>query len=167
LALIEKGIAIASTQEALPHGWDTAGKAAAGNTLSRTNPPCSTTESRSLGLCAEAAAKQQRDFYAQVDARRCHYGLQQLGTANVLENSDTATTTKTYMLCAIRQCGVLGFRFGTTTSTPTIVSSLEKNLPEIREGPIKPQPSPNSWPPSCDIAVSTSGVEITKWRSMQ
>jgi hypothetical protein len=39
--------------------------------------------------------------------------------------------TNTYILRAIRQCGVLGFRFGTTTSTTTITGSLEKNLPEI------------------------------------
>ena len=30
--------------------------------------------------------------------------------------------TNTYMLCVFGQCGVLGFPFGTTTSTPTIVS---------------------------------------------
>ena len=29
--------------------------------------------------------------------------------------------TNTYMLCVFGQCGVLGFPFGTTTSTPTIV----------------------------------------------
>ena len=70
--------------------------------------------------------------------------------------------TDTHMLRVFRQCGVLGCPFGTTTSTPTIVGSRPKDFPEIREGPIKPQPSPNSWPPSCGIAVSTSGVEITK-----
>jgi hypothetical protein len=42
-----------------------------------------------------------------------------------------------------------------------------KDFPDIREGSIKPQPSPNSWPPSRSVAVSTSGVEITKWRFMQ
>jgi hypothetical protein len=43
----------------------------------------------------------------------------------------------------------------------------EKRPAEIREGPIKPQPLSNWQPPSCDLAVSTSGREITKGGVMQ
>jgi hypothetical protein len=43
----------------------------------------------------------------------------------------------------------------------------EKNDPEIREGPIKPQPLSNWQPPSRGLAVCTSGREITKGGVMQ
>jgi hypothetical protein len=43
----------------------------------------------------------------------------------------------TYILCAIGQCGVLGFPYGTTTSTRTKVACGERGHPGIREDKVK------------------------------
>ena len=68
----------------------------------------------------------------------------------------------TYMLCAIGQCGLLGFPFRTSTSPPTTVTCEGRGYSGIREDKVKCQPPSNWQSPSRGLAVSTSGVEITK-----
>ena len=68
----------------------------------------------------------------------------------------------TYMLCAIGQCGVLGFPCRTSTSLPTKLTCGGGYHPDSREAKVKCQPQSNCQSPSCGLAVSTSGLEITK-----
>jgi hypothetical protein len=64
---------------------------------------------------------------------------------NTLYVSVTSRTI-TYILCAIGQCGVLGFPYGTTTSPRTKVLCGGRGYPGIREDNVKCQP-PSNWQP--------------------
>ena len=66
---------------------------------------------------------------------------------NTLYVGDTSRAI-TYMLCAIRQCGVLGFPCRTSTSPPTKLTSGGRDHPDIREAKVKCQPRSNCESPS-------------------
>jgi hypothetical protein len=73
----------------------------------------------------------------------------------------------TYMLCAMGQCGLLGFPFRTPRPPGKELTREGREHPEIREAKVKCQPLSNSQSPSRGLMVSTSGVEITKCGPMQ
>jgi hypothetical protein len=71
----------------------------------------------------------------------------------------------TYMLCAM--CDPPMWAAGIPIShehvpIPTKLTREVRGYPEIREAKVKCQPLSNCQSPSCGLAVSTSGLEITK-----
>ena len=110
-------------------------------------PPRVVSELEPLALLLSSRCTNQNFCLVTSNMRLGHIDARIVGVlVNTLYVGDTSPANR-YMLCAMGQCGLLGFPCRTSTSLATKLTSEVRSYPEIREGKVKCQPLSNCQSP--------------------